>query len=213
MLNQYAFLLFSLLMFCASCADAQIPAIQQLQEEDKVSLNLHFYPSTLRMINMQNDTSFNKLIKDIEKLSLYQINTNSFGSKEMSVFSNQLVEEEAYEEYMTMDGKEMLMQVMGKESGDEWVAMGSMEEQVYLIAVQGKVNWLQLPKVIEMISAQDSTASPTGFSILGNYLKEQQQTQERRNKRREERKQQGETAAAEAEATKEKDINPKEQQH
>ena len=131
----------------------------------------------------------------------------------MSVFSNQLVEEEAYEEYMTMDGKEMLMQVMGKESGDEWVAMGSMEEQVYLIVVQGKVNWLQLPKVIEMISAQDSTASPTGFSILGNYLKEQQQTQERRNKRREERKQQGETAAAEAEATKEKDINPKEQQH
>ena len=212
MLNQYAFLLFSLLMFYGSCVDAQIPAIQQLQEENKVSLNLHFYPSTLRMINMQNDTSFNRLIKDIEKLSFYQVDTDAFGIDELSTLSNQLVEEETYEEYMTMDGKELLMQVMGKESGDEWVAMGSMEEQIYLIAVQGKVNWLQLPKVIETISSQDSTAAPTGFSILGNYLKEQQAYKERRR----ERQQQRETAAAaeeEEEAMKEKDIKPKEEEH
>ena len=209
MLNQYAFLLFSLLMFYGSCVDAQIPAIQQLQEENKVSLNLHFYPSTLRMINMQNDTSFNRLIKDIEKLSFYQVDTDAFGIDELSTLSNQLVEEETYEEYMTMDGKELLMQVMGKESGDEWVAMGSMEEQIYLIAVQGKVNWLQLPKVIETISSQDSTAAPTGFSILGNYLKEQQAYKERRR----ERQQQREAETAEEEAMKEKDIKPKEQQH
>ena len=208
MWNQYAFLLLSLLMFYGNCADAQIPAIQKLQEEDKVSLNLHFYPSTLRMINMQNDTSFNRLVKDIEKLSFYQINTQSFDSKEMSIFSNQLVEEEAYEEYMTMDGKEMLLQVIGKESGDEWVAMGNMEQQVYLIAVQGKVNWLQLPKVIEMISAQDSTTTPTGFSIIGNYLKEQQQTQERRKERQEQR-----DAAVEEESTIEKEINTPKEQH
>ena len=209
MLNQYAFLLFSLLMFYGSCVDAQIPAIQQLQEENKVSLNLHFYPSTLRMINMQNDTSFNRLIKDIEKLSFYQVDTDAFGIDELSTLSNRLVEEETYEEYMTMDGKELLMQVMGKESGDEWVAMGSMEEQIYLIAVQGKVNWLQLPKVIETISSQDSTAAPTGFSILGNYLKEQQAYKERRR----ERQQQREAETAEEEATKEKNIKPKEHQH
>ena len=209
MSNQYTFILFSLLFLYTSCLNAQIPAIQQLQEENKVSLNLHFYPSTLRMINMQNDTSFNRLIKDIEKLSFYQVDTDAFGIDELSTLSNQLVEEETYEEYMTMDGKELLMQVMGKESGDEWVAMGSMEEQIYLIAVQGKVNWLQLPKVIETISSQDSTAAPTGFSILGNYLKEQQAYKERRR----ERQQQRETAAAEEEAMKEKDIKPKEEEH
>jgi len=194
MLQFYSYLLVCLLILCTSCLNAQIPAIQQLQEEDKVSLNLHFYPSTLRMVNVQKDTAFNKLIKEIKKLSFYQIDTDSFGINEMSEFSNQLMEEEAYEEYMTMDSKEVLMQVMGKESGDEWVAMGNMEEQLYLVAVQGKVNWLQLPKVIETISSHDSTENATGFQILGNYLKEKQASKERRKERQRQRE------AAEAEA-------------
>ena len=186
MSNRFSFLLFSLLVFYINNINAQIPAIQQLQDEEKVSLNLHFYPSTLRMVNVQNDTAFNKLVKQIEKLSFYQIDTDFFNFEQMNQFS-QLLEEEAYEEYMTMDGKEMLLQVMGKESGDEWVAMGSMEEQLYLIAVQGKVNWLQLPKVIEAISTQDSTVTNTGFQILGNYLKEKRASNERRKERQRQR--------------------------
>lgn len=203
MWNTYSFVLVSVLVLCTSCLSAQIPAIQQLQDEEKVSFNLHFYPSTLRMVNVQNDTAFNKLIKEIKKLSFYQIDTDSFDVEEMAQLSKQLVAEEAYEEYMTMDGQEMLLQVMGKASGDEWVAMGSMEEQLYLIAVQGKVNWLQVPKVIEAISTTDSTATSTGFEILGNYLKEQQASTKRRKERRQQR------AASDKEATeaKEKEAN------
>ncbi len=174
-------------MLFTSCLTAQIPAIQQLQDEEKVSLNLHFYPSTLRMVNVQKDTAFNKLIKGIKKLSFYQIDTDSFDINTMTVFSDQLVKEEAYEEYMTVDGDDLLMQVMGKESGDEWIAMGSMEEEIYLIAVQGKVNWLQLPKVLETISSPDTTENATGFQILGTYLKDKQAAKERRKERQEQR--------------------------
>ena len=200
MSNRSSFLLFSLWVFCIIGINAQIPAIQQLQDEEKVSMNLHFYPSTLRMVNVQNDTAFNKLVKEIKKLSFYQINTDSFGINEMYSLSNQLVNEEAYEEYMTMDGKDMLMQVIGKESGDEWVAIGSIEEQLYLIAVQGKVNWLQVPKVIETISTQDSTATNTGFQILGSYLKDRRAS----NERRKERQRQRAAKAKEAKETTEK---------
>jgi len=153
---------------------AQINSIKELKEADQLDLSLYFYPSTLRMINIDQDTALNKLVKGIRKASFHQLNSEAFDANSFYQLKNTIAKEENYEEYLTMEGgpndKGQGFQIIGNEKGDEWVAMAYIDGQGYLISLAGTINWLQAPKVYQAL-LEKSNNTDSGFGILLNYLK------------------------------------------
>ena len=146
------------------------------------------------MLNFEQDTAFNKLIKGVRKLSFYKMNPEAFQEADFTSLRETILNEEGYEEYMTMERNGIAgqgIQILGNEQGDEWVAMGFLEGQSYLIALKGTINWLQAPKVYQMILEQ-SENSASGFGLLLNFMREDEQQRKRWRAREKARKESGE---------------------
>lgn len=181
---------FLFLCFCLhlsiTTTTAQIAAIKKLQEAEKVGLNLHFYPSTLRMINIQQDTAYNNLIKEIKKLSFYQLDMDSVNIAALYDLVEAVEKSDGYELYMDMSGAGRFAQVLGNEAGTDWMAITDVEGQAYIVTVKGAVNWLELPNVFAALSAKEEE-DQSGFGILFDYLQEDTQNRKNRKQRRKER--------------------------
>ena len=146
--------------------------IEQLKEDETIYLDIHFYPTTLRMINIQQDTAYNKLIKDIRKLSFYALDTEKMSTAIIRELISTLEEQQQYESYLAIDGgNKQQVQIIGNAAGDEWMGIAAVEGEYYLLYIEGRINWLQVPKVYEAISTQDPDTQ-TGFSLLLNHFGE-----------------------------------------
>jgi len=196
-------LFFILCALSTSFSHAQFQQVNKLKEADKTDFNLYFYPSTLRMINIDQDTAFNKLVYGIQKLSFHQLNPDSIDEQNFLLLREEILEQENYEEYITISGGGMAGQafeVLGNEAGDEWIAMGFLEGQGYLIALRGTINWLQAPMVYQSILEKGEDGN-SGFGILFNYLKQSNDRSSSRRKRTRKRKEAQENAPAVKDST------------
>ena len=75
--KQYTFFILLLLFLVVSC-NKRSSIKQQLEQQNKIENTYHFYPSTLRMLNIRNVESFDKLVKDVEKLTFLNLRADSF---------------------------------------------------------------------------------------------------------------------------------------
>lgn len=197
------FLFIVFLLALSTTVSAQIQSIQQLKKDGKTDLNMYFYPSTLRMVNIEQDTAINKLIKGVRKASFHQIHPDSIDATSFFQLKGRIMQEENFKDYLTMEsgriGSGQGFQIIGNEKGNEWVAMAFLEGQGFLIYVSGTINWLQAPKVYRYILEQ-SEKTDSGFGILLNYLKENKDQRKRRKeweqKRQKERKDKKESIEA-----------------
>lgn len=174
--------LLSIFAICSNIAFTQFTQVQTLKEADKLDFSLSFYPSTLRMINIDQDTAFNKMIKGIRKLSFHQLNMDSIDRQAFFSLKERILVEENYEDYITISngrGTDQSFDVMGNEKGDQWIAMGLIEGQGYLIALRGTINWLQAPALYQSL-LEKKDDSNSGFSILLNYFSANQNRSARR---------------------------------
>ena len=187
-MKRYFSFLFLLLFFLPS-SFAQNALLEQLKEEDKINFSFYFYPSTLRMINFQQDTAFNRMIRNIKKLSFYKLDAEYSDSTNLLKLATNFMEQEKYEPYLEVEDTEYQVQIMGIESGKEWMSVATIEGETYMTYVEGSINWLEIPKVYEKI--RQDTSTQTGFNILFDYFQESQQRdksrRERHKKREEER--------------------------
>jgi len=192
------FSLLFLSFYLLSSSFAQNALLEQLKEDDKIDFSFYFYPSTLRMINFQQDTAFNRLIKNIKKLSFYKLDTEYRDSTDLIQLSANLMEQEKYEPYLEVEDTEYQVQIMGIESGKEWMSVATIEGETYMTYVEGSINWLEIPKVYEHI--RQDTSTQTGFNVLFDYFQESQSRDKSRRERRKQRE--AERAAKEEEKKK-----------
>lgn len=197
-MKKYFSFLFLLLFFLPS-SFAQNALLEQLKEEDKINFSFYFYPSTLRMINFQQDTAFNRMIRNIKKLSFYKLDAEYSDSTNLLKLATNFMEQEKYEPYLEVEDTEYQVQIMGIESGKEWMSVATIEGETYMTYVEGSINWLEIPKVYEKI--KQDTSTQTGFNILFDYFQESQQ---RDKSRRERHKQREEERARKEEENKKK---------
>ena len=175
-----------LLFFAISCSDSTSP-IQQLQDQNKVESSYHFYPSTLRMLNIQNVESFNKLVSNIEKLTFMSMRVDSFDFDQILAFSTKLQKEESYDTYMEIEDLDRQYFILGKESPDKTIFLINQEGRQYIVDMAGRPDFLELPRVIESLSQQDSTET-NGFSMLFDLVKKDADNAEYWRKRNEKRR-------------------------
>lgn len=109
------------------------------------------YPSTLRMINISQDPKFNELVNDIEKVLIYTLDSATIATKTYGDFIKDY-ENEGYEEYITMYGKQKL-QIIGKE--DEYVGLIAAEETAMCFYLRGSIPFAKIPELLQSFQGND----------------------------------------------------------
>ena len=136
---------------------AQSRTLQQLKETNQIERKFYFYPSTLRMLNLQQNPEFNALIKDIRKLIFFKMRRDTFGLDQFSHTLSELKQKESFEEYMEIQGGEQKLFVLGKERPYNTVILTKQQNEYYLAEIIGQINVLQIPNLYRKISEGDST--------------------------------------------------------
>lgn len=137
-------------------AFAQNSAITDLKKENLTEVSLYFYPSTLRMANLDNNQEFNRLIEDIDKLIFYKMN-GKFETIDLYNLVADLQKTENFEEYIVVDGPTKKFYLLGSEDPSETVGLAHLNDTHYVFDIAGSLDFKELPKLYEYLSENDST--------------------------------------------------------
>ena len=181
--------------------------LDSLSQENKVENSYFVYPSILRMLNLNNDSSFNALVRDVRRLRLMNLRVDSFSFDQMNDFSVGLQEKEQYDTYMEIEDTDQVIYLLGKDSPQKVVALANLQDRYNIVDIDGQLNMLQLPKLIESFSNMDSTQTSgfsTFFDLISRDADRERQRRERRRQWREkqaEKQRQKEAEASKADTT------------
>lgn len=151
------YLLAAFLIFLSpTLTSGQCSTVTDLKKDNLTDLSLYFYPSTLRMANLDNNEEFNRLIQDIEKLIFYKMN-RKFETIDLYNMVNQLQSKDAFEEYVVLDGPNKKFYLLGREKPTETIGLALMNDEHYVFDIAGSLELKEIPKLYEYIANNDST--------------------------------------------------------
>ncbi|MFK7810139.1 MAG: hypothetical protein AB8F74_20195 [Saprospiraceae bacterium] len=198
-------MLFVILLLGALSCGKETSLYEELREEDKLEAAYHFSPSTLRMLNFESDSSINTFVKDIRKLSFLSMKPAVMDAEEIRNYATALQKEDAYDLYLEVEGPDKQYYILGKASSDKSIALVSQEERCYIVDITGKVNYMQLPGIMNSLSERDSTTMD-GYSILFDQISQDANREERRRQRKKEREEANAKKEAEQELQKDSTL-------
>lgn len=142
---------------------AQSETVQRVQDMDG-SMTGYIYPSVIRMLTQSSDPDFARFIKDLKHLEVTLVGFDlESASSALTPIESEL-EEEGYEEYMSVTKGELSYRFFNKKSDDE----DELSFVISLIA-SGK------PMLIEMVGSVDmeylSALSSMDLSKINDLLK------------------------------------------
>ncbi|NND08332.1 MAG: hypothetical protein HKN87_18285 [Saprospiraceae bacterium] len=151
-----------LVFLATAVVNAQSTTIKRFIEEDRTGHRFYFYPSTLRMLNLEGDAEYYEMIRHVEKLVFFPFKEDRFdeGAFRAGVHS---LQEENFEEYLSVEAADgAKLYISGKSKPYETVALARVDGQYYAADLQGSINLLHLTKLYQKIAERD-TAFSQGF--------------------------------------------------
>ena len=146
------FALFTMLFF-SGCH--QKDSVTAFRENHPIDLALTFYPSTLRMVNLAKNEEFNQLVKEVEKGRYYKVNKKEDTQQAIHTLMQDL-QEEGYEEIMSVTGNANDVAVYTLERQNPvMVVIAEREEDYAIIQVEGMINIVQIPKLINSFNDEE----------------------------------------------------------
>jgi len=115
--------------------------------EERSERTFCFYPSTLRMINLSKNPEFNEMVKPIEKMMIFMLDSTAQASKDYRKLPAQF-QKNGFEEYVTMIGGGNNLFIYGSESDGELLGVMAMQESLVAFYLRGNVNWQKIPKLM-----------------------------------------------------------------
>lgn len=103
------------------------------------------YPSTLRMINVAQDPNFNKMVNDIEKVLIYNLDSATVANKDYKAWLKSC-EEKGFEEYITVFGKQEVRLIGRKE---EYIGLMAAEGSAMAFYLRGEIPFEKIPALME----------------------------------------------------------------
>ncbi len=164
----------------------QSETLQRLKDSDQVGHQFFFYPSTLRMLNLQGDKAYNAMVKDIDKLVFYQLRHDGFSPSDWAKTVESIQGGDRFEEYLVVEAKDQELRMLGK--GDETVFLAHYDDTYYVAEVSGSIDVTQLPAVYETLSQRDTTLESGFLNIFELMGSRGLDHRERRPKEKEEAK-------------------------
>lgn len=156
---------------------AQSGAIAALVASGGHDVQLYFYPSTLRMLNVNKDPNWNKMVKDVKHLRLLTFSDDSLLSARRAELLRAL-EGEGFEEVMTFRSPGASVRLFGKYSEEEMqglVGFIMQEDQGFVVELEGMVDPIQLYSIYE---------NGIDLPVLDSYFKNKDEEEKRREKYR-----------------------------
>jgi len=150
-LSMKTFLLATLTLMSSYSVFAQSVTVSEFVEKHQPSASFYLYPSTLRMINRENNPDYQQLVRNIDKLSFLTFDKNSANLASNSV--NQLLNslrEEAYQELMSFKdaGNQVYVYAKG-DSPEAYVSMVDNEGTLMLFDVEGSPDLSALLRLVQ----------------------------------------------------------------
>lgn len=166
-------LLLGMLMIggCNSASSGESEIMQGLRKSDHlfetseiVQTSYFFYPSTMRMVNIDNMPNWNGAIQGVRRLSVLSMWPDRFNrTKENEVVAD-LETKEGFSLYAEMEDKYSNFRLLGRENGKEAILIYNDSTVNYVVHLLGKVNYVKLMKLFGDL--QDMENKGTGLSFL-----------------------------------------------
>lgn len=149
------FLLLAICLIGLGTLSAQSKSIQKLKDDGQTDQHFYFYPSTLRMMNIPQNEAFNDLVRSIRKLSLYRMNNEIFDTKAFRSTVEILMNDEGYEEYITVDSKDERLYIVGKGNGRDMIVLGKAQGDHFIAELDGELNLMAIYELYQAFNAEE----------------------------------------------------------
>jgi hypothetical protein len=129
---------------------AQCKTIEKWAEKRSGLRKLCFYPTTLRMVNLSKDESFNQMVKDIDKLKVIISDKTGSIAKEDVAFLKKGIRSENYKDMLQVNKGKESFSVFIKEENDKPVGFAGIiysKDSFILVDLEGYLS----PEVIQQI--------------------------------------------------------------
>lgn len=133
--------------------------------DDRTSRTLFFYPSIIRVINLQDNPAFYRLTENIEKLIVYRLK-DDFTGKDATELKSRLEEHESFDEYATISLQGKKIYFLGKEAPSHSVLIIPAEEEYFIADVMGQIDFFTLSQIIEIMSKEQQNEEPQFLDIF-----------------------------------------------
>jgi hypothetical protein len=128
---------------------AQNHILTEFVELHKPGLTLHFYPSTLRMVNLERNPQFDEMIRHVKKARFYNLDTGTVAPEDIGRLAGQLAAS-GFEQLMFMKSEEMDIQLWGIEAKEpETIMISQTGHEVMILEIVGMVNIAKVPKLMD----------------------------------------------------------------
>ena len=143
----YRLLIFCLLLFATSCTKRN--AVSEFVEDRDMALSLYFYPSTLRMINIERNPEYDAMIRNVEKARFFKLDSGQVVNVDISKLIAAL-NNDGFEEVMYVKNKESDIRVLALETEiPEFVILSKSDEEMMLLEITGMINIAKIPKLMQ----------------------------------------------------------------
>ena len=128
---------------------AQNSAVTDFKENHETALSLYFYPSTLRMVNIEQNPEFNEMIRQVKKARFFRMDSGTVSKDDLNNLVSELTED-GFEEVMFVKNKNMDLKVWGLETKNpELIIISKSDEELMLLEINGMINIAKIPKLAE----------------------------------------------------------------
>lgn len=146
-------LLFIFFICLTTSVFAQSKAISRFQEKHESGQSLFFYPSTLRMINVEKNPDYYQLVSHVDKLQFLTFDkTANVISLEAVKQLRQDIRKENYQEMLSMDDQTKSIRIYALGEGNQpqgIVGIIDNAQSLILLDMEGFINMASLLKLMQ----------------------------------------------------------------
>lgn len=148
----------------------------------------YLYPSTLRMINIDDNPEYNKVVENIDRLMLVSAWPDRLTLHVQDSLQQALEEEEGFEVMVEVDNNDYSLVLLSQEDGEQTVAFLRSEEMTGVAHLLGTLNLLAVNDLFQKMDAAEADENGSdlkGVKMLWNMAVRDQQGAITRKKERE----------------------------
>ena len=170
----FMFLLLSMFLLsgCNSVSNGESNILRELRatelilngNSEFVQTSYFFYPSTMRMVNIDNLPNWNEAIKEVRRLSVLSMWSDRFDQAKQTEIVGALEAKENFSIYAEMDDKYSNFKLLGRKNGSEAVLIYNDSTVNYVVHLLGKINYVKLMKLSADLREMETKG--TGIEFL-----------------------------------------------
>lgn len=169
---------------CSRSNHGESRVIREFKAHEAIQHAYYCYPSTLRMINLNDNPEINAIVKGIRRLTLFNLWPEKFSLDDQFALSKKLQEQDGFTIMAEMDSQDQTLLLLGRNEGTETVALFYTAETTGVVHLMGSVNFLELLKLYNAIKDGDDESLSGVKSFFDLISRDQSNAVTRRESRR-----------------------------